>query len=475
MSQGNRFRPGALLIGTCCLVSIAVWQLTIDISAPSGSDASIASNAIPTSPTKPSEVTAPALQSEPRFREGADFTAADRSAMQQIQFRFTAGDYDAALKLAVKLHGGADHSLSFQAWLTEQMPALLLSTAWFKIQGKDCENALPLLERAQRFRRTPEGDKGLAYCYYQMKQTRTAIEYLQQYLERSPQDQEMLMVYADALESDGRFSDAAKALERVESAMDASQHPNENLSKRRKSLTERAKEGQQQLTITTRHFALTYRTPDHDDLAPAITDLLESSLDEFLDDYHFVEPRGLIEVVLYPHESFSKVVQYGPEWAQGIFDGRMRIPVRPGMALDDEFAALTRVLRHELVHALFAEMVPARQQLPAWFNEGMAQRLECRRPCPNPRRSPQRGQFLDRDVFTKPYTSFAADLAKRSYEQSLFLVRTIESNLDRDDTLRTLVQHLRQGVADTESDTILKPLRLDFAELHKLAQSQWDH
>lgn len=82
------------------------------------------------------------------------------------------------------------------------------------------------------------------------------------------------------------------------------------------------------------------------------------------------EPR--IEVVLYGKQSFDDVTGLG-DWAGGVFDGTIRVPVED---LGDaaSVARITRVLRHETAHA-FIRSIGGRD-VPAWLNEGLSQWLE---------------------------------------------------------------------------------------------------
>ena len=56
-----------------------------------------------------------------------------------------------------------------------------------------------------------------------------------------------------------------------------------------------------------------------------------------------------------------------PGWSGGLFDGRIRLPIRGGLADRREFE---RVLTHEYVHALVHSV--AAGGVPAWLNEGLA-------------------------------------------------------------------------------------------------------
>jgi tetratricopeptide (TPR) repeat protein len=77
-----------------------------------------------------------------------------------------------------------------------------------------------------------------------------------------------------------------------------------------------------------------------------------------------------IEVVLYSKEQFKAVTKL-PAWAVGIYDGRIKVPLGGG---SPSVPDLTRVLEHELVHAIVAAV--AGPTVPAWLNEGLATALE---------------------------------------------------------------------------------------------------
>jgi hypothetical protein len=77
-------------------------------------------------------------------------------------------------------------------------------------------------------------------------------------------------------------------------------------------------------------------------------------------------PSKPVAVVLYSGEEFREVTgAHG--WMGGLFDGKIRIPLR-GMRLDD---GMERLLTHEYAHALVAER--AGGAAPGWLDEGFAQ------------------------------------------------------------------------------------------------------
>ncbi len=80
-------------------------------------------------------------------------------------------------------------------------------------------------------------------------------------------------------------------------------------------------------------------------------------------------PHATISVVLYDGEEFRGVTG-AHDWTGGIFDGKIRVPLR-GLAANG--AATERILAHEYAHALVNEL--AGRRAPAWLDEGIAQRV----------------------------------------------------------------------------------------------------
>jgi hypothetical protein len=81
-------------------------------------------------------------------------------------------------------------------------------------------------------------------------------------------------------------------------------------------------------------------------------------------------PSDPITVILYTEKQFHDVTG-APEWADGSFDTRIRIPVRGALRTMPQF---DRVITHELVHAMVASLAP--RGVPTWLHEGLAVHLE---------------------------------------------------------------------------------------------------
>jgi Flp pilus assembly protein TadD len=124
------------------------------------------------------------------------------------------------------------------------------------------------------------------------------------------------------------------------------------------------------LTDATAHFdsrydaqdaALAARMPElHAELEAAWTDVVALL---------GVQPQTRLLVLWLSPERWSGAA---PAWSAGLYDGRVRLLVRPGAA---ESAALRATMRHELTHALLHALGA---RLPTWLHEGLAQRSEGR-------------------------------------------------------------------------------------------------
>jgi len=81
-------------------------------------------------------------------------------------------------------------------------------------------------------------------------------------------------------------------------------------------------------------------------------------------------PNRSVNVKIYRSQDFFKVSAL-PEWATGIYDGKMRLKVED---MQNAPSQVRDLLFHEYTHAVLAMNI--RHPLPAWFHEGMAQLME---------------------------------------------------------------------------------------------------
>jgi tetratricopeptide (TPR) repeat protein len=123
------------------------------------------------------------------------------------------------------------------------------------------------------------------------------------------------------------------------------------------------------LTAQGGHFAVLFEGPAEQEIAGAAIDILEQAYVR-IGDYLQTYPADAVTVVLYTDQQFRDVTRT-PGWSGGVFDGRIRLPVRGGLGDRKE---LERVLTHEYVHALIFSI--AAGGVPVWLNEGLSTALE---------------------------------------------------------------------------------------------------
>jgi tetratricopeptide (TPR) repeat protein len=117
------------------------------------------------------------------------------------------------------------------------------------------------------------------------------------------------------------------------------------------------------------HFAVLFEGPADETLARGVVERLEQAywrIGGVLTAY----PPKPITVVLYTSEQFRDITR-SPAWSAGVYDGRIRVPIKGAMADVDD---LDRVLSHEFVHAVVAML--GGRTVPVWLNEGLAVTLE---------------------------------------------------------------------------------------------------
>ena len=78
-------------------------------------------------------------------------------------------------------------------------------------------------------------------------------------------------------------------------------------------------------------------------------------------------PQHMITVLVYSENTAQKALPHMPEWSEGIFDGKIRLPALKG---DIDEKRLRAILWHEYTHAVIYDL--ALGNCPAWLNEGIA-------------------------------------------------------------------------------------------------------
>lgn len=391
-------------------------------------------------------------------------------AIMLIKARYAAGDYRTSLVLLEKYLAKTGHSKKFRDWLQKQLGVVLTSSAWLSLKTGRCEQAIEDFHRAIEIDANNRAvASGLAYCYQHLRVFEQAKIQWEQHLKNNPTDVQALQMYADVLESSLEYDMAVTALEQAFSLSEGDEKV--NILKKLKIMRKKAVEGQFQQMSTSRHFNLLFRGDISAELGAWVLETLELALEQLLEEYGMKEPHGLLEVILYPQETFSDLMEGSPHWIGGVFDGRIKIPLNmQGVSGESFWQRLKITLRHELVHAILSSM-SGRRSLPPWFDEGLAQRFTCQgQSCNVIKRSVTPGGFLSKKDFESSFVSYDQVKARRVYDQSLYLILVLES-LDRQSVRLIVEQITPQGVLS--SDSLLKPLGMDFSLLLGKAKESW--
>ncbi len=352
------------------------------------------------------------------------FSDLELASYRRIVMAYSTGDFAGALSLSSQLLESTATSEPFRDWLSRQWPVLMTSQGWMKIKSQDCDEAIKIFYKVLGVAQIPEAQKGLGFCLRVSKNWPEAASYLATYILAKPSDIEGRLIYADTLESLGRFEDAVTILEGA-GVQEVQDQALADLAKQRlQGMRAKAKSGANQKTERSEHFYVSYREEDHDAILRSVLDILEAAVNEYSELLGIAPPSMPVEVILYRKDEFRDVIPGGPGWAEGVFDGRMRIPVAPHM-VGDVNGALATVLRHELSHAMLSFRSGGRAW-PTWFDEGAAQYLSCRqRECERFRFPPTPGIFSAIHVLRQPFVTLDSVEAGRAYLHSLYLVRGI--------------------------------------------------
>ncbi len=114
------------------------------------------------------------------------------------------------------------------------------------------------------------------------------------------------------------------------------------------------------------HFILSYAENSKADVGGAILDALEEAYTwsgAKLGHY----PERQTPVILYTQHQFSGLTG-SPEWAAGLYDGKIRLSIGGLTRVSSNVKAL---LAHEFMHVMVREM--AGNRVPFWLNEGLAE------------------------------------------------------------------------------------------------------
>jgi tetratricopeptide (TPR) repeat protein len=150
-------------------------------------------------------------------------------------------------------------------------------------------------------------------------------------------------------------------------------------------------------------------------------------------------PSEPVVVVLYTEKQFRDVTR-APDWAGGVYDGRILVAAAGAALSPRDFE---RVLVHELAHAMIAALAP--RGVPAWLHEGLAQHFEGKDTGAARRRVKGFGRTIPLRNLERGFTRLNAAEAEIAYLESLVAVDAMlrHPNLSWTGLLRALSESNR--------------------------------
>jgi len=214
----------------------------------------------------------------------------------------------------------------------------------------------------------------LAHAYWELRDPAMTQEFLEKLVALAPNEPFPHLALAELFQEQDQLGEAARHLDQAaaRSGKDAAVQSYLRTVTAKVRRTEKSEE-----RLTSRdsaHFTVKFDGEADQATWTVVLDILEEAYREIGQKFgHF--PSKTIVVVLHAKSTFQSETG-SPIWADGLFDpvlGRIQVPAQDALA---DRTWLTRVLRHEFVHALLHDQFgPAGSAVPTWLNEGLAMEL----------------------------------------------------------------------------------------------------
>ena len=214
----------------------------------------------------------------------------------------------------------------------------------------------------------------LAQAYVETKDPALTREFLERLIAMAPDELLPHLALADLLFDRDELAGAVRHLEQAgqRAGKDPSVHSYLEAVTAKVSQAEKAE--RRFSSRESSHFVVKFDGSEEFDTWTRVLGILEDAYRDIGQKFSYF-PDKPVMVVLHTKAVFSQATG-SPAWADGLFDpilGRIQIPTQG--ALTDQ-AWLTRVLRHEFVHALLHQRMDGQLgAVPTWFNEGLAMQL----------------------------------------------------------------------------------------------------
>jgi tetratricopeptide (TPR) repeat protein len=222
--------------------------------------------------------------------------------------------------------------------------------------------------------KNPVVQLNLAHAYWELRDPAMTQDFLEQLAALAPNEPFPHLALADLFQDRDQLGEAARHLDQATAL--AGKDPAAQSYLRTVTAKVRGTE-KSDARLTSRnsaHFTVKFDGEADQVTWAVVLEILEEAYREIGQKFGYF-PSKTIVVVLHTKSTFQSATG-SPVWADGLFDpvlGRIQVPAQDALA---DRAWLTRVLRHEFVHALLHDQLgPAGSAIPTWLNEGLAMEL----------------------------------------------------------------------------------------------------
>lgn len=212
----------------------------------------------------------------------------------------------------------------------------------------------------------------MVLAYWELKDPALTTEVLEEAMRVAPDHAMPHLILAQRFIEKDDLSSATMHLEHAKAHSGDSPQAQSFLNSQIEYIEKARKAEQKFQARDSSHFTVKYDGGEDYAVWTRVLEILEDAYREIGQQLgHY--PSKPILVVLHTRQSFHDATG-GPAWSDGLYDpslGRIKVPTQG--ALTDQ-AWLTRVLRHEFVHALLDDRLQG-HRIPQWLNEGLAMQL----------------------------------------------------------------------------------------------------
>jgi tetratricopeptide (TPR) repeat protein len=214
----------------------------------------------------------------------------------------------------------------------------------------------------------------LAHAYWSLRDPNLTVEFLSKVAALAPEEAFPHLALADLLQEQDKLTEAGVHLREATARIRSDPALRSYLKIVTEKVQRTEKVEEKLASRSSVHFIVKFDGNEDQATWTTVLDILEDAYRDIGQKFNYF-PEKPITVTLLTKTGFQDSTD-SPAWADGLFDpvlGRIQVPTQ-GALTDREW--LTRVLRHEFVHALLHHQVgPNGGSIPTWLNEGLAMQL----------------------------------------------------------------------------------------------------